>query len=106
MQEPAAVEAEPTAMEIALREAMERAKTKKKAAEEEAKKKAAEEEEAKKLVIQANEVMTQKISEAKVQSREIIKKAEEEAARSRLRAHGGPGLRRHPHAARPAVARA
>ena len=34
MQEPAPVEAEPTAMEIALREAMEKAKTKKKAAEE------------------------------------------------------------------------
>jgi small subunit ribosomal protein S1 len=38
MQEPAPVEAEPTAMEIALREAMERAKTKKKAAEEKSRK--------------------------------------------------------------------
>ncbi len=38
MQEPAPAEAEPTAMEIALREAMERAKTKKKAAEEKSRK--------------------------------------------------------------------
>jgi ribosomal protein S1 len=38
MQEPAAVEAEPTAMEIALREAMERAKTKKKQQEEKTRK--------------------------------------------------------------------
>jgi small subunit ribosomal protein S1 len=38
MQEPAPVEAEPTAMEIALREAMERAKTKKKMQEEKSRK--------------------------------------------------------------------
>lgn len=38
MQEPAQVEAEPTAMEIALREAMERAKTKKKLVEEKSRK--------------------------------------------------------------------
>jgi len=38
MQEPAQVEAEPTAMEIALREAMERAKTKKKLVEEKTRK--------------------------------------------------------------------
>lgn len=38
------------------------------------------EEEAKKLVIQANEARAQKISEAKAQSREIIKNTEEKAA--------------------------
>jgi len=38
MQEPAQVEAEPTAMEIAIREAMERAKTKKKMAEDKSRK--------------------------------------------------------------------
>ncbi len=38
------------------------------------------EEEAKKMVMLANEIKTRKISEAKVQSKEIIKQAEEEAA--------------------------
>ena len=38
------------------------------------------EEEAKKLVIQANEARTLKISEARAQSREIIKNAEEKAS--------------------------
>ncbi len=38
------------------------------------------EEEAKRVVIKSNEAKIQKISEAKAQSKEIIKKAEEEAA--------------------------
>ncbi|MBU4492723.1 MAG: ATP synthase archaeal subunit H [Euryarchaeota archaeon] len=39
------------------------------------------EEEAKNLVAQANEARNQRISEAKVQARDILKKAEEEALR-------------------------
>ncbi len=39
------------------------------------------EEEAKKMVMLANEAKTQRISEAKIQSREIIKQAEEEATK-------------------------